>query len=280
MSVSTRPPGPAGPERPFLQGETRRDGILEAALAIMSRKGFERASIAAIAGRAGVARATVYQHFCDKQDILVALAERITRRIIETIETWAPLPRCPAAGERELRAMIDTRVAQILGAIAANADATRLVARLTRGSDRAPTHDFLRKIDDHVVAVLTREIQAASVLRPRSQESARPGRPAARHPGKEVSRPWHHAAIIGPSLPWRSAAGPSPGARRVPLGQFNPPRFGSMGARDAASSKEGSMSLTGSMGVLHVAVPVERAAAQVVPSHGHRDATTEGGGSR
>jgi len=128
----------------------------------MSRKGFERASIAAIAGRAGVARATVYQHFCDKQDILIALAERITRRIIETVETWAPLPASPAAGERELRAMIDSRVAQLLGAIAANADATRLVGRLTRGSDRHPAQEILRKIDDHLVAVLTREIQAAT----------------------------------------------------------------------------------------------------------------------
>src|SRR5262245_3790499 len=162
MSVSTRPPGA---RRPIFHGDTRRDGILEAALEIMSRKGFERASIAAIAGRAGVARATVYQHFCDKQDILVALAERITQRIIETVDTWAPLPTSPAAGERELRAMIDVRVAQILGAIAANAAATRLVVRLTRGSDRHPAHDILRKIDDHVVAVLTREIQAASGYR-------------------------------------------------------------------------------------------------------------------
>src|SRR4029450_7716378 len=159
MSVSARPPGP---RRPFFHGDTRRDGILEAALEIMSRKGFERASIAAIAGRAGVARATVYQHFCDKQDILIALAERITQRLIETVDTWAPLPASPAAGERELRAMIDTRVAQLLGAIAANADATRLVVRLTRGSDRHPAQDILRKIDDHLVAVLTREIQAAT----------------------------------------------------------------------------------------------------------------------
>src|SRR4029453_16022874 len=98
MSVSAKPPGP---RRPFFHGDTRRDGILEAALEIMSRKGFERASIAAIPGRAGVARATVYQHFCDKQDILVALAERITRRIIETVETWAPLPASPAAIGRE-----------------------------------------------------------------------------------------------------------------------------------------------------------------------------------
>jgi AcrR family transcriptional regulator len=131
----------------------------------MSRKGFERASIAAIAGRAGVARATVYQHFCDKQDILIALAERITQRIIETVDTWAPLPASPAAGERELRAMIDSRVAQLLDAIAANADATRLVVRLTRGSDRHPAQDMLRKIDDHLFAVLTREIQAATGYR-------------------------------------------------------------------------------------------------------------------
>jgi len=61
--------------------------------------------------------------------------------------------------------MIDTRVAQILGAIAANADATRLVVRLTRGSDRPPAHDMLRNIDDHVVAILTGEIQAASGYR-------------------------------------------------------------------------------------------------------------------
>ena len=162
MSVSTRPPDP---KRPLFPGDSRRDEILEAALEVMSRKGFERSSIAAIAGRAGVARATIYQHFCDKQDILVALAERITQRIIEAVDTWAPLPDSPAAGERELRAMIDRRVAQILEAIAANADATRLVMHLTRGSDRVPTRDFLRKIDDHVVAVLTREIQAASGYR-------------------------------------------------------------------------------------------------------------------
>src|SRR5262250_1338566 len=135
MSVFTSPRGRAVPKRAALRGDALRDGILEAALEVMSRKGFERASIAAIAGRAGVSRATVYQHFCDKQDILAALAERIAQRIIAAIDTWAPLPPPAHAGKHELRAMIDARVAQILAAIAANADATRLVVRLTRGSD-------------------------------------------------------------------------------------------------------------------------------------------------
>jgi len=64
MSVSAKPPGPAGPEGRVCHG-TRRDGILEAARAVVPRNGFEHTSIAAIAGRAGFARAAVHQHFCD-----------------------------------------------------------------------------------------------------------------------------------------------------------------------------------------------------------------------
>src|SRR5262245_59177044 len=64
MSVSCSPPGPTGPKGPVCHG-TRRHGILEAPLAVMSRTGFERTSIAAIAGRAGIARATVSQPVCD-----------------------------------------------------------------------------------------------------------------------------------------------------------------------------------------------------------------------
>jgi hypothetical protein len=40
------------------------------------------------------------------------------------------------------------------------------------------------------------------------------------------------------------------------------------------------MSLTRSLGVLNVAALVERVAAQVVPSRGHREVAAERGGSR
>lgn len=165
MSVRRPPSNPPDPRRAPQSGESRRGEILEAALEVMSRRGFDRTSIAAIAGRAGVARATVYQYFCDKQDILVALADRIARRIIETVDAWAPLPVGQEAGEHELRSMIESRTSQILKAIAANADTTRLVIRLSRGNDRVFVHDMFRRIDDHVVTVLSREIQAATVFR-------------------------------------------------------------------------------------------------------------------
>jgi len=154
------------------QAEARRDEILEVALGVISRKGFHRTSIADIAGGARVSRATVYQYFADKRDILVALADRIARRIIDAADAWAPLPGDlsvsdlegePRYAEDQQRLMIDlihTRVSRILEAIMANADAARLVVRLTRGNDRL-VDDTLRRIDDHIVGILTRDIETA-----------------------------------------------------------------------------------------------------------------------
>jgi AcrR family transcriptional regulator len=150
------------------QAESRRDEILESALEVISRNGFHQASITAIAERARVSRATVYQHFRDKREILVALADRIVRHVIATINAWAPLPSFnPIDTDEEcrttkhlLRELIETRVTQVLAAISANADATRLVVRLTRGNDRL-VDDMLRQIDEHVVEVLSRDIEAA-----------------------------------------------------------------------------------------------------------------------
>ena len=58
---------------------TRREEILEVALEVISRKGFHDTSIADIARGARASRATVYQYFHDKRDILLALAERVAK---------------------------------------------------------------------------------------------------------------------------------------------------------------------------------------------------------
>ena len=172
MSVlATVPPdGVAGTmPNPTSRAGARRDAILEAALSIIAREGFHRASIAEIAGTAHVSRATVYQYFADKRDILRALADRVARGVIETADTWPPLPASPAeeeaaevsGGTAQLRAVISTRIAQILDAISADRHAARLIARLTRDHDEV-ADDALRRIDDHVVNILTTDIQQAS----------------------------------------------------------------------------------------------------------------------
>jgi AcrR family transcriptional regulator len=157
-------------QNPTSRAGARRDAILEAALAIIAREGFHHASVAEIAGTARVSRATVYQYFADKRAILRALADRVARGVIETAETWPPLPASPAEEEAaeasggtdsQLRAVIGTRIAQILDAISADRDAARLIARLTRDHDEV-ADDALRRIDDHVVSILTTDIQEAS----------------------------------------------------------------------------------------------------------------------
>ena len=150
------------------QAEARRDEILEAALWVISRNGFHNTSMGAIASRAGVSRAAVYQYFSDKGDILLALADRVTGRIIQAVEAWAALPVMPddqseeaaRSMEAELRRMVDTRVAQILAAISANVDAARLIVRLRR-TNAGPATGALRRIDEHVIAVLSRDIETA-----------------------------------------------------------------------------------------------------------------------
>lgn len=160
-----------------VRAQARRDGILDAALAVICQKGFHRASIADVANRAHVSRATVYHHFSDKRDIFGALADRIARRIIEAADEWPDLPNDPAEEAAEepsppraeaLRSMIAARIAQILEVISADADAARLIIRPPRGGNKL-ADDTLRRIGDHIVEILTRDIQEASengLLRP------------------------------------------------------------------------------------------------------------------
>jgi AcrR family transcriptional regulator len=125
--AAARDPGTLSP-----QAEARREKLLAAALEVMSRKGFHQTSIADISARARVSRAAVYQYFRDKRDVLAAIAASVEQLITGAVDAWAPLPGAPpgAPGTApepralidQLRLTIDTRAAQVLAAIAANAD--------------------------------------------------------------------------------------------------------------------------------------------------------------
>src|SRR5262245_46566805 len=170
MSVSTRTVPEVASKLSSAEADLRREAVLDAALAVISRTGdFHRASIGAIAARAHVSRATIYHHFTDKQDILVALADRSTRRITEAADAWDPLPRARTGGsgpdefrsmEAELRRMINTRIERILSVIASNVDEIRLLVQLARGDDQR-LDAAVRRLDDHIVGILGQDIRAA-----------------------------------------------------------------------------------------------------------------------
>lgn len=55
------------------KGEMRRRAILEAAVEVFGKKGYGGATISEIAGKAGIAEASIYQYFRNKEDLLLSV---------------------------------------------------------------------------------------------------------------------------------------------------------------------------------------------------------------
>lgn len=75
----------------------------------MAREGYERATIAAIAKRAGLAPGLVHYHFEDKGEILVALVERIVSGLEARVT--ARLAAAAPGARAHLHALVDAHVA-------------------------------------------------------------------------------------------------------------------------------------------------------------------------
>jgi TetR/AcrR family transcriptional repressor of bet genes len=65
--------------------EERRQQIVAGLLQVMAERGYEGASVAAIAKAAGLTPGLVHYHFKDKQEILLTLAEQLAARVHERV---------------------------------------------------------------------------------------------------------------------------------------------------------------------------------------------------
>jgi AcrR family transcriptional regulator len=87
-------PPKSRPTRKRLTAEDRRSAILDAALEVFSRRGYNGASIDEIAGAAGISKALIYEHFPSKRELHVSLLERhvqdIFMRLAQTADTNDP----------------------------------------------------------------------------------------------------------------------------------------------------------------------------------------------
>ncbi len=68
---------------PSTRGATKRQAILDAAAELFADEGYERASIDAIATRAGVSKPTVYSHFGNKEQLFRESLAESARQINE-----------------------------------------------------------------------------------------------------------------------------------------------------------------------------------------------------
>jgi TetR/AcrR family fatty acid metabolism transcriptional regulator len=83
--------------------KTRKDRIMEAALHIFAKKGFQNATITEISKEAGVSEATIYEYFGTKEDLLFAIPEKISNETFEESSKVIPFIK---GVEGKMRAML------------------------------------------------------------------------------------------------------------------------------------------------------------------------------
>src|SRR3954470_20348909 len=62
---------------PTARGRRTRDALLDATVELVSERGFHAVGIADIGGAIGVSGAAIYRHFRNKDELLVAVFERV-----------------------------------------------------------------------------------------------------------------------------------------------------------------------------------------------------------
>ena len=154
-------PSPRG-KRTYKPAGERREELLDCALEAFAERGYHRTSIADVCARAGVGRATLYQYFADKRELLVALADRIATRVLAVYEAQPPpkfVPGFRPTDEQVLRFM-EARFATMLGAVFENAATARLVLQAGRGADGV-VDGILRRVDEVVLTSIESQLRAA-----------------------------------------------------------------------------------------------------------------------
>jgi AcrR family transcriptional regulator len=118
--VSSRTQTP--PVRKRLSAEDRREAILDAALEVFARRGYNGSSIDEIAHTAGISKALIYEHFPSKRDLHASLLERNVQEIFERL---AEAAATSDPGDVRLRAGVDA----FLDFVETRRDAFRMLFR-------------------------------------------------------------------------------------------------------------------------------------------------------
>lgn len=93
------------------EAEERKNEILDAANELFGRKGFDGTSTGDILEKVGIARGTLYYHFKSKEDIMDALIERFSSRMLHTAKEIANDKSIPVA-ERIIAVVMSLNVSE------------------------------------------------------------------------------------------------------------------------------------------------------------------------
>lgn len=115
---------------PRLPVEQRREHLLDAALRVISRDGYESVSIEAIAQEAGVTRPVVYSAYDGLEPLLHALLDRTQRRALASALRLMPQP----GGDQDVAEWALEAYAALLDIVRKEPDVWRPVLGLTRNA--------------------------------------------------------------------------------------------------------------------------------------------------
>jgi AcrR family transcriptional regulator len=150
--------------RAYLRADERRAQILDAAKSIFARRGYHGVNVEDICNEARIARGTLYQHFDNKHDVMLALMEELAARVANVLETRPQLLPPPREHAQLPLAIIVAfckgRLRQLLDAVFVDEPTLRLLLREARGLEGSVDR-VMATIDRLILRALEADLKAA-----------------------------------------------------------------------------------------------------------------------
>ena len=155
MSITQRQREPGTRSR--MSAADRREVILDAARTAFADTGYHETSLDAVAERAGVSKALLYEHFSSKRELYVAMLEMHVHELVERIASAVAGAR---PGEPRMRAGLEA----FFGFVEERRGAWRIMFRNAGDPDVAVRLDRLRDEVAAAIAQLMSEEAERKVL--------------------------------------------------------------------------------------------------------------------
>ncbi len=148
---------PAGVQRNGRKRNPQRElRILEAALDLFGRKGFEATTVSAICEAAGVSDATLYEYFESKEQVLFSIAELYTRREVERLEGLRDYIRDP---REKLRVVIQAYL-EFYERNPLYTSVALLTLKASRNFTRSAAYEVVRRASRPIVEAFQEGVEA------------------------------------------------------------------------------------------------------------------------
>lgn len=151
---------PALPKK-RLSGPQRRLRLIQAAIEVFSRKGYDGASVEEIASAASVTKPVLYDHFSSKEEIFVAAIEQIRDGLLETGNRAIAMEKSPG---KRLKAAISV----FFDLVENDPSAARVL--LISSKAPAPIADICRRVQAAATNGIAQIMRSHSPSRPRDSD--------------------------------------------------------------------------------------------------------------